>query len=387
LSNTTGTSNTAFGKSALRFNNGSNNTAVGLAALGLNTTGFFNTANGSQALLNNTTGLQNTAIGFDALTLNTTGSFNTANGSQSLFNNTIGFDNTADGFNALGLNTTGHDNTATGFEALFKNTTGILNTANGAFALLNNTTGRFNVANGSGALQNNTTGIQNTANGNAALADNTTGTGNTADGINALFFNTTGNNNIALGAGAGQNLTTGSNNIDIGNQGIAGESNTIRIGTVGTHTAAFIAGIRGAAVPGGIGVIVGGNGQLGTVVSSKRFKEAIKPMGKVSEAILALEPVTFRYKHKLDPDGIPQFGLVAEQVEKVNPDLVARDHQGKVITVRYEAVNAMLLNEFLKEHRKVEELEAAIAQHQKEIKALAASLKAQAMQIKTVSNR
>jgi hypothetical protein len=134
-------------------------------------------------------------------------------------------------------------------------------------------------------------------------------------------------------------------------------------------------------VASGVGVIVGTNGQLGTVTSSERFKEAVKPMDKASEAILALKPVTFRYKHKLDPEGIPQFGLVAEQVEKVSPDLVARDDQGKVNTVRYEAVNAMLLNEFLKQHRKVQELEAAIAQQQKEIKALTARLKEQALQI------
>jgi hypothetical protein len=184
---------------------------------------------------------------------------------------------------------------------------------------------------------------------------------------------------------AGLNLTTGSNNIDIGNQGIAGESNTIRIGTVGTQNATFIAGIRGDTVASGVGVIVGANGQLGTVTSSERFKEAIKPMDKASEAILALKPVTFRYKHELDPEGIPQFGLVAEQVEKVKPDLVARDDQGKVNTVRYEAVNAMLLNEFLKEHRKVQKLEAAIAQQQKEITALTASVKVQASQIRKVS--
>jgi hypothetical protein len=188
-----------------------------------------------------------------------------------------------------------------------------------------------------------------------------------------------------LGAGAGQNLTTGSSNIDIGNQGVAGESNKIRIGTVGTQQATFIAGIRGATVAGGVGVIVGANGQLGTVTSSARFKEAIKPMDKASEAILALKPVTFRYKHKLDPEGIPQFGLVAEQVEKVNPDLVARDDQGKVNTVRYEAVNAMLLNELLKEHRKVQKLEAAIARQQEEIKALTANVKMQASQIRKVS--
>ena len=196
-----------------------------------------------------------------------------------------------------------------------------------------------------------------------------------------------------MGNAAGRNLT-GHFNIAIGNGGVAGESNTIRIGAEGTQLATFIAGIRGATVASGIGVIVGTNGQLGTVISSARFKEAIKPMDKASEAIFALKPVTFRYKHALDPEGIPQFGLVAEQVEKVNHDLVARDDQGKVNTVRYEAVNAMLLNEFLKEHRKVQELEAAIAQQQKdfaqqqkEIKALAASVKEQALQIQKVSGQ
>jgi len=169
-------------------------------------------------------------------------------------------------------------------------------------------------------------------------------------------------NNIALGSNAGINLTLGSNNIDIFDRGVAGEANTIRIGRQGTQTTTFIAGISGATVPTGVAVIVDSSGHLGTTTSSARFKEAIKPMDKASEAILALKPVTFHYKHELDPEGIPQFGLVAEQVEKVNPDLVARDEQGKPYTVRYEAVNAMLLNEFLKEHRTVQEQEATIAQ-------------------------
>jgi Chaperone of endosialidase len=164
-----------------------------------------------------------------------------------------------------------------------------------------------------------------------------------------------------LGFEAGFNLTTGDNNIDIANKGVAAESNTIRIGTKETHTATFIAGISGKTASGGVAVYVNANGKLGTTVSSARFKEEIKPMDKVSEAIHALKPVTFRYKKDLDPEGIPQFGLVAEDVERVNPDLVARDDQGKVYTVRYDAVNAMLLNEFLKEHQKVQRLEAALA--------------------------
>jgi hypothetical protein len=191
--------------------------------------------------------------------------------------------------------------------------------------------------------------------------NNSTGSFNTASGYQTLENNTSGRNTTALGYLAGQNLTTGSNNIDIGNVGVAGESAKIRIGTVGTQKATLIAGIRGVTVAGGIGVIVGTNGQLGTTTSSERFKEAIRPMDKTSEAILSLQPVTFHYKHDLDPDGIPQFGLVAEEVEKVNPDLVVRDEDGKVFTVRYEAVNAMLLNEFLKEHRKVQELKAVAA--------------------------
>src|SRR5262249_20855734 len=202
-----------------------------------------------------------------------------------------------------------------------------------------------------------------------------TGGYNTATGLAALLNNTTGNNNIAIGYAAGINLTTGSNNIDIGSAGAAGEATTIRIGTPEVHTATYIAGINGATVPGGVTVVVDADGHLGTNTSSARYKEAIKLMDKASEAILALKPVTFRYKNEFDSEDIPQFGLVAEQVEKVNPDLVARDKQGKPYPVRYEAVNAMLLNEFLKEHRKVEEQGATIVKQQKQIEALTAGLR------------
>jgi hypothetical protein len=221
------------------------------------------------------------------------------------------------------------------------------------------------------------------------LISNSSGASNTADGFGALNINSSGSANIALGALAGANLTTGSNNIDIGPPGVAGESNTIRIGTVGTQTATFIAGISGATIPSGVGVLIDANGHLGVKKSSARFKEAIKPMDKASEAILALQPVTFRYKHELDPNGIPQFGLIAEEVAKVNPDLVARDEQGKVYTVRYEAVNAMLLNEFLKQHHTVQELksivakqDATIARQQKDFQATAAH---QQKQIETLT--
>jgi Chaperone of endosialidase len=328
---------------------------------------------------------QNTVLGDDALINNTTGNNNTAIGFNALFSNTTGIANTATGVNALLNNTTGNENTANGERALLNNTTGFLNTATGVNALFSNTIGRLNTATGSGALFGNTTGASNTANGGAALFFNTTGNNNVAVGDTALLRNSTGSSNIALGPKAGRNLTTGNNNIDIGNMGVAGESNTIRIGTTGTQTATFIAGISGATVANGVGVIIDTDGHLGTVVSAARFKEAIKPMDKASEAIFALKPVTFHYKQELDPAGIPQFGLVAEEVEKVNPDLVARDDDGKPYTVRYEAVNAMLLNEFLKEHRKVESLEKAMAEQQKENVSMRAMLKEQAAQIQKVS--
>ena len=229
------------------------------------------------------------------------------------------------------------------------------------------------------ALYGNTAGAYNTAIGAGTLLANTADQ-NTATGAGALVSNTTGSNNIALGNSAGSSLTTGSNNIAIGNTGVAAESNTIRIGVQGTQSATYIAGIRAITVPGGLGVFVDANGRLGTATSSERFKEEIKAMDKASEAILALKPVTFRYKHELDPEGIAQFGLVAEEVAQVNPDLVARDAEGKVYTVRYEAVNAMLLNEFLKEHRTVQ-------QQQKEIDALKAELKEQRVLIQKVNDK
>src|SRR5437667_350367 len=253
-----------------------------------------------------------------------------------------------------------------------------------------------NTAEGDNALFSLDTsqGFDNTAIGFDALFSLTTGPYNTANGSVALQSNTTGSNNIALGFQAGLNLTTGGNNIDIGagTLGVAGEAKTIRIGKKSIHQNAYIAGISGVTVAGGVGVIIDTNGHLGTVVSSERFKDANKPMDKASEATLAMQPVTFRYKHELDPEGIPQFGLVAEQVEKVNPDLVARDEQGKSYTVRYEAVNAMLLNEFLKEHRKVEQQatinqqqQTTIAELKSEIRAVTAILKEQAAQIQKVS--
>jgi hypothetical protein len=345
--------------------------------------GEGNTAEGKGALSSITTGINNTAVGFNALHNLAVGEEATATGSLALFNDTTGF-NTAYGFNALYSSTTGFANTAMGRNALASNINGFHNTATGGAALYSNADGSGNTATGRAAMGFGTTGSQNTASGWQTMFNNT-GDYNTADGAFALYSNTTGHRNIAVGFQAGINLTTGNHNIDIGNPGIAGESDRIRIGSVGTQKHAYIAGIFGSTVAGGVGVIVDAEGRLGTVSSSESFKDQIKPMDNASEAIFSLKPVTFRYKHDLDPEGISQFGLVAEQVAKVNPALVARDAQGKVYTVRYEAVNAMLLNEFLKEHRDVQKLEATIAQQQKEIQALSASLKEQASQIQKVS--
>ena len=273
--------------------------------------------------------------------------------------------NTAEGQSALFSLTTGEFNTAVGYVSLGENTTGGFNTANGAWALHQNDTGLDNTANGYAALRSNTTGDHNTATGAGALTFNTTGQRNTADGVSALFFNDTGHHNTALGQRAGSNQTTGSNNVYIGAgmSGVAGESNACYIKSIFMQTSAS-----------GIPVLIDSNNKLGTTTSSKRFKEDIKPMGNASEAILALRPVSFRYKKDIDPQSIPEFGLVAEEVEKVNPALVIRDPEGRPYTVRYEQVNAMLLNEFLKEHRTVDELKAMVAQQQKQIEALTAGL-------------
>jgi Chaperone of endosialidase len=315
---------------------------------------------------------------------------NTAEGSDALFSLTSGSFNTATGVFALSENTTGHNNTANGAGALEGNTTGNLNTANGSSALESNTTGSNNTADGNEALKNNTTANNNTADGFQALFHNITGAGNTAIGFHALL-NNKGSSNIALGLNAGVSLTIGSNNIDIGSFGAAGESNTIRIGSAQVRT--FIKGISGAVVS-GAPVVVNAGGQLGVAASSERFKDEIKPMEKASEVILALKPVTFRYKKEIDPDSTPQFGLLAEEVEKVNPALVTRDADGKVYTVRYEQVNAMLLNEFLKEHRRVErqeckiqEQETTIAQLKREMETVVTHAKEQDANIQRVNEQ
>jgi len=263
-------------------------------------------------------------------------------------------------------------NTAEGQNALLSRTIGNYNTAVGFFSLRALTFAEFNTGVGAGTLFFNNA-HQNTAIGAAALLNNVTGHSNTASGALALFNNTSGDSNIALGHSAGLLLTTGNSNIDIGNPGLAGESNTIRIGN-NLQTRAFITGIRGVTTDNAnaIPVLIDSLGQLGTASSSQRFKEQIKPMEKASESILDLEPVIFQYKS--DKTDTPQYGLIAEQVAHVNPHLVVRDDKGETYTVRYDAVNAMLLNEFLKEHRKNKNQEATIARLEEQVQTLTAGL-------------
>jgi hypothetical protein len=411
--NTTGASNTATGCNALFNNNGSFNTADGLGALSENTTGVSNTATGFQTLHLNTTGSANVATGYQALYSDTGGSNpqaditalgfgNVAEGWSALYRSTAGSDDVAVGYAALYSNTSGQEDVAIGAEALYNNSSASTNTACGFEALFGNTVGDGNVAIGAFSLDSNSTGSYNTANGNYALYENTTGNMNEAVGFGALPDNTTGSNNIAIGYEAGAALDTGSYNIDIGSAGVSTEKNTIRIGTQGTQTQTIIAGIAGAPLTGSE-VVINANGLLGTAVSSKRFKEDIRDMSGASRALFSLRPVTFRYKHNIDPTGGAQFGLVAEEVDKVNPDLVMRDAQGKPYSVRYDSINAMLLNEFLKQHDHVTILEAKVAeqakalaqqqndfqatlaQRQREIETLTASLKEQASLLQKLS--
>jgi Chaperone of endosialidase len=339
----------------------------------------FTTAEGQNALFNLTTGAANTAVGWFSLFSDTAGSFNTATGAGTLLFNTAD-NNTAFGAASLLFNTTGTGNTATGTAALLNNTEGFLNTADGAFALSSNSTGAFNTATGNAALFSNTTGSDNTAIGNQALGGNLNGNDNTAIGLSALASNTTGSNNVALGRNAGVQQTTGSNNIYIG---------TLIGGAAGENDSCYIGSIFNQLSSGGTAVFVNANHKLGTMTSSQRFKQEIKPMQQTSEVLYALKPVTFRYKKEIDAAGTSQFGLVAEDVEKVNPGLVVRDKEGKPYSVRYDQVNAMLLNEFLKEHRKVEALkndfQATLARQQKQIEALTAQLKEQAAQIQNMN--
>src|SRR5262245_7222904 len=333
------------------------NTAEGDGALSSLTTGQANTAIGFQALHSNTKANANTATGDSALRRNTTGKNNTATGTFALQVNTTGDDNTATGYEALDDNSNGHDNTANGSRALFKNTTGINNTAIGADALRSNRIANWNTAIGAGALAVNTTGNYNAAIGFQSLEKSTTGERNTAIGFSSLDKNTTGSFNVAIGAGAGSGVITADDVICIGRA----------VDGVNVNGTCFIGNIRGVQTQNAnaLPVVIDGAGQLGTVASSERFKKDIAIMGQASEGILSLRPVTFHYK--TDTTGTPQFGLIAEEVAKVNPALVVPAKDGKPFTVRYDAVNAMLLNEFLKARRQIDA-------QQKQIEALTAGL-------------
>jgi trimeric autotransporter adhesin len=339
--------NTAAGYAALSSNTtgGNYNTGVGFVVLYQNTSGYYNTASGAGALEQNTTGASNTAIGFGALSSNILGNNNTRS---------TGSNNTASGAQSLYLNTTGDDNTAAGYAALYSNTTGSVNTASGLQALFSNTAGIFNTASGVNALYSNTTGSTNTA-----------------SGVNALYSNTTGNNNIAEGFRAGSNLTTGSNNIDIGNVGFAGDTDTIRIGTVSTQGATYIAGIYGTSVSGSA-VMISSTGQLGVTVSSERFKTGIAPMGSNTAKLGQLRPVTFHLK--TDPKGALQYGLIAEEVARVYPDLVVRDEKGRIDGVRYDELAPMLLNELQKQQKAATAQAAAISELKQQLSMLRAAL-------------
>ena len=365
--NTTGTQNTALGAEALQSNTtGDGNTALGISALRSNTQGDFNTATGINALAANTTGNESTATGADALRFNTTGTDNTATGANTLEANISGSSNTATGANALEANSSGGSNTATGARALAASTSGGSNTATGTGALQGNIGGSLNTATGRSALLANTFGVNNTATGASALQANITGDGNTAVGVGALASNSSGSGNTAIGIGAGNLLETGEDNIYVRNSGVAAESKTIRIGTNQLDT--FIVGISGATSAGGVAVLVNGNGRLGTATSSRRFKQDVQDMGATSTALMRLRPVTFQYRREYDDGvGLRQYGLVAEEVAEVFPDLVRYTETGEPHTVRYHFVNAMLLNEVQKQHRKNE-------RQQKEIVGLNARL-------------
>jgi hypothetical protein len=354
--NTNGINNTAVGAALVDNTTGSNNTASGFSALQYNTTGSQNTASGTSALAANTTGNNNTASGQAALQFNTIGNQNTGIGTAALAGNTTGNYNTAVGAPSLPVNTTGSQNTAIGTGSLGANTTGSNNTASGQAALFSNTIGVNNTATGYQALQSNTTANSNTASGYQALQSNTTGNFNTASGSQALVNNTTGGNNIAIGYEAAYSVSASkSNNIHIGSSGAPGDSDTIRIG--GVQTSTYIAGIysQSPSTTPTFLVCADSTGKLATAgcsstPSSRRFKEQITDMGDSSSKLFQLRPVTFLYKPQYD-DGSHslQYGLIAEEVAEVYPDMVGYDKEGQPNSVKYQSLAPMLLNEVQKQ--------------------------------------
>ena len=451
---TTAEDNTAIGFKAMQHTTtGSWNTAAGNLALQYNTTGSRNTAVGPEALLNNTTGNNSTAIGFLALGNSKTASDNTAIGTQTLYMNTSGHDNTASGVQALFSNTSGYFNTATGVEAMYGNITGYYNTAVGYRALTSNTGptatytkgGTSNSAFGYQTLASNTTGWQNTAIGESVLTSNTIGAHNTGIGEDSLFGNLSGNHNTAwgestlynnvsgndnvaggyyalntttgsgntaighqasmnlvagdynssIGYQAGLGLTSGSHNIYVASAGANTESYIIRMGTQGKHLGTYIAGISGVTASGGAAVYINSNGQLGTLPSSQRFKKDIKSLETISEKIMALRPVTFRYKQADDKGGFPmQFGLIAEEVAKILPELVEFDPEGKPLSVFYHLLTPLLLAELQRGHSETQSQQTAVnllreqnALFKAELLAMRQQINIQAVQIAAFNNR
>lgn len=355
------TGSVAVGTSALAAPQGGwFNIAIGYSAMGQAagssfSAGSYNTAVGAYSLNKNQGGF-NVATGYQALAVNE-GDHNTASGASALFNNTTGYENTATGANALYSNTTGYDNVASGQGALRSNATGYFNTASGEQSLFFNASGNENTASGSESLYSNVGGSNNTAVGSRALYSNVSGINNTAVGKETLASNSTGSQDVALGFHAGYNIT-GSNDIAIGNDGMAGESGTIRIGTPGTHMTTYIAGIFGTPVTGNA-VVISATGQLGVVVSSERFKTAIVPMTADSERFNRLRPVSFHLK--TDPEGPVQYGLIAEEVARVYPELVIHGLDGSIDGVRYDELAPLLINEVQDYQRRLDAGKAQLA--------------------------
>jgi trimeric autotransporter adhesin len=320
-----------------------------------------NTAEGTSALLSRTSGGYNTAVGLFSLLSLTDGNFNTGVGAGTLLSNTADL------------------NTATGAGALLSNVTGSDNTANGAFALFSNTTGSYNTATGVNALSSNTEGLNNNAFGWGALTNNVSGNGNTAVGYQAAI-NANGSNNTALGAGAGLSWGVAGENVCIG-QGVTGsffDGAITRIRNIGTFALGGATNVVIASI-GGIG-----DGELGYNAFSRRYYEDIQPVDKASETLFALKPVSFRGKNNIAAANVKLYGLIAEDVATVDPDLVVYNSEGQPETLRLESINAMLLNEFLKEHLKVQQQEDRIVKLEGTVGALTAQLREQAAQIQKV---
>ena len=280
---------------------------------------------------------------------------NTAFGDSALVAETDGFANSAFGAFALRDNTSGYGNSAFGQGAMKRSVTGYQNSAFGGEALGSNTSGHDNSVFGL-TMGSNTTGSGNSAVGVSALEQNTTGSNNVAIGQHAIWQNTTGSENVAIGPGAGAPLVTGSNNVYLAsdNIGAAAESNTIRIGSPATQSAAFLAGVSGTNLGAQPQVVVNGEGRLGVNASSRRFKTDIRPIGSVLDRLMELRPISFRYRHGdvRGPNPV-QYGLLAEQVAKIYPNLVARGRDGRPYTVLYQELPALLLGQVQRQQRQI----------------------------------